>query len=512
MHPGDDELQALAAHGEVTRHVLDCLHCSQLLRDLVSPGSWQAPLDITGPVPGEEGPPSTLEEAVLLRALDMARRADVLAAAQKRQAQGAFEELLRHPPEARAEAVETEPRFRSLALAELALEAAEEAAEEDPPQSRHFAGLAVAILERLPETSRSRGYHAAAYALLADAERRQGRREVAEDLLAAAVRLLRDDPLDSEPRARLCRALGELRREQGRVDEALALFTRARTLAQQTRATLELMRAGVAEGWLLLEEFEPEAALAPLRQAEELAADQRLWLAAAHGLVLALAESGRHQELTKAVGQLAALRYVLASPRDQLRVDWIQAQVERRLGEKETARQHLEEVFERFLQAGYGIEAAGVALELAHHELDRPEETDAGRLQTLAGALAERGGLPSHLAAVMEFALLFPLRSRTGFTHDVLRQASEYLLQARLNPALLFHPLPEPHLVFLWSHLTRPQRQQAAEAAGVTLDPLGEPRSRRDRWWITWTHEALTGVRIEVPAGNGPDLDETDPG
>jgi hypothetical protein len=39
----------------------------------------------------------------------------------------------------------------------------------------------------------------------------------------------------------------------------------------------------------------------------------------------------------------------------------------------------------------------------------------------------------------------------------------------------------------------------------VGVDAAGEPRSREDLRLISWTHEALTGVRIEIPEGPGDD-------
>jgi hypothetical protein len=72
-------------------------------------------------------------------------------------------------------------------------------------------------------------------------------------------------------------------------------------------------------------------------------------------------------------------------------------------------------------------------------------------------------------------------------------------------PQKVFHPTSDPDLFLIWRDLTLRQRRQAAEAAMVGVDAAGEPRSREDLGLLSWTHEALTGVRIEIPEGRGGD-------
>jgi hypothetical protein len=81
----------------------------------------------------------------------------------------------------------------------------------------------------------------------------------------------------------------------------------------------------------------------------------------------------------------------------------------------------------------------------------------------------------------------------------VLLSAAAYVERARFNPAYPFHPTPEPERSMLWRDLTRSQRRQAAASADVQVDQDGFPASVENLFLISWTHEALTGVRLQLP-------------
>jgi hypothetical protein len=100
------------------------------------------------------------------------------------------------------------------------------------------------------------------------------------------------------------------------------------------------------------------------------------------------------------------------------------------------------------------------------------------------------------------FALPWSLQGVGSAALDALLSASHYVERARLNPDSPYHPEPEAERVLVWRDLSRGQRLRAAEAAGVppeSLDADGYPSSLEDYRKIAWTHEALTGARIQLP-------------
>ncbi|HEX9944275.1 MAG TPA: tetratricopeptide repeat protein [Thermoanaerobaculia bacterium] len=519
MHLGAEGIAALletGLEGELA-HLLACPRCrrrlASVLDEPVLEEAGGAAGELRPPAPGD-GRSTALVDRVLARALEIHHLEQRRSLADVHQTYGLYAELLNVPPQARREVLEADARFRSPDLAELLLAAADEAAADDPLRSHHLAGLAMAVLERVAATARLRRLQAVAYCALAEADRRRGRVDTAEDLLKAAMDELRNDPILTEARARLCRTLAAVRQDQGRLDEALGLFARARAMAEELAADDELAKAGLAEGWLLLAEDEPDAAVPRLREAFNLTAVERepyQTLSALHGLALAYAEQAREDVLPTLYAFLDAMGEYLVKPLDEVRVRWVRSQVDWRLGERDRALAGLAEVFQRFVAAGLAVEAATAGLELARRRLESGVSPAAAEpLEEIARALAPLapGKLPAHLAAVVEFALLFPRRGQSGYYMDVLSSATAYVERAQFNSRLPFFPLSDPDLVLAWTELAPAQRQKAAAAAGVALEEGGEPLKAGDLARIAWTHEALTGVRILVPDEPGPEDDD----
>jgi tetratricopeptide (TPR) repeat protein len=503
VHLDPEAMGALlsAVPSEPLAHLLACARCRRRLSGLaVDLGSPEERLDAGDLVPAVEAPAGT-SQRVLLRAIDLAQaRAGREEAEEDRRH---FDELLRLAPDRRTSAIGSQLSFQTLGLAAILVSAAGQDLDEDPRRSRHLAGLAVFLLDRLEETAGRRQLGAVATVLLAEVERRVGRHEVAEDLLKQAAVELQDEPLALKARVSLCRSWAALRRDQGRLDEALALLERAAAIAEELGSYDELAHLRLAEGWLLLEELEPERALLPLREALahlESADDPRALLSNLQALAGVYAEIGDHDRLADVETRIEALGLQFSDPLDQVRVRWVQARIHRARSQREAAIALLEEVFHRLAAEGPGHEAALAGLELARC-LAEEGATRTDALRGIAGVLADLP-LPSHLVAPILFALRLAAQ-REGAFQDALLAASVYVERGRFNPQRVFHPTSDPDLFLLWHDLTLRQRRQAAEAAMVGVDAAGEPRSREDLGLISWTHEALTGVRIEIPEAPG---------
>jgi tetratricopeptide (TPR) repeat protein len=427
------------------------------------------------------------------------------------------EALLKLPPEVRIEAVEAQNRYRTPEMVDILLAEARNSSL-DPPAARHLAGLAGAILGHNNGTARRQRVESLISCILADAERRMGRLDLSEDILVDAADSLRDQPLILEERVVLCRSLSALRQEQGRVDEALGLLDHATTLAEELGNFHELGLVRLAYGWLLLEEYEPERAILPLREAlalldpvptgnfpeetDQTSDDPYPAFSALHALTLAYADLGDDEFLQGTLTALEQLAPQLPDPLDRVRIRWIRARAEARRDQFEVAFSVLGEVFDSLLTLGPGEEAALAALDLARWTAEQSIRDSAfqARFDEIAQKLfaLPSSRLAPHLRIVLRFALDFPKRGAGAFL-DVLIGAASYIERARFNSDYPFHPTPEPERVILWSDLNRHHRRQAAASAGVDLDRNGYPRNSDDHLLIAWTHEALTGQRIQLP-------------
>jgi hypothetical protein len=178
-------------------------------------------------------------------------------------------------------------------------------------------------------------------------------------------------------------------------------------------------------------------------------------------------------------------------------------------------------VFERLADQGPGYLASLAGLELAEILIDLEPAAQASSLidailARLAALPADR--LPPHLWAAVRFALTLASKRRGAYM-DALLAAEHWLERARFNPDLPYLPLPEPDDVVAWASLSEEQRARLVQDA---LEPTAAARlkslsafdllaqlTRADFNLLLWTHEALTGVRIQSPPY---DFEDTPPG
>ena len=279
---------------------------------------------------------------------------------------------------------------------------------------------------------------------------------------------------------------------------------RACALFEENGEFDELAEARLEEGLILLEELEHERALAALREALPLvdsAAYPRLAVAVLHALALTCADLGRSESLRQVLEALDALRKVLPDRLDGVRIRWIRAQVEWRLGNLKPAIERLQRVFAALLEGGApATETATAALELARMHVDKHPGSPPSTYHDLLLALeplAREGRLAAPLWEVSSFALGFAQKGK-GYSAEVLDRAIRHLQVAQYNPELPFHPLSDPKDVVSWRELPEAARRAASLSAGVEL-VRGEPGAPGARNLLAWTHEALTGVRIQFP-------------
>ncbi|HXU29776.1 MAG TPA: tetratricopeptide repeat protein [Thermoanaerobaculia bacterium] len=238
-------------------HLLCCERCSARAAGTLG----LAPIPRSGRVQ-EAAPPDRERYGRLFDRLESTVVGAQEALARDRAEAGALlKDLLRtRGKQARLERLHADSRFQSPALAEALL--AEPA--DDPEQRRDLVQLAIAVLDFEPEpvgaATRRASLRAAAHIALGDVLRTLGDLDGAEAVLQFAPEWIErtGDVLDA---ANFCRALGALRRDQNRRDEAIALLTRAVDLYEEIGQSDAEARTRVELGELCLQTGEPGRAL-----------------------------------------------------------------------------------------------------------------------------------------------------------------------------------------------------------------------------------------------------------
>ncbi|HEX9668003.1 MAG TPA: hypothetical protein VGC93_00845 [Thermoanaerobaculia bacterium] len=207
-------------------HALVCDSCRAVLREV---------LEAQTPAPRQE-PPSRFSRPIDYSAMWTALEAKLAAEVpdifrEREAAQRELEKLLRLRRDHRAAVARP-----SAALALLLLDRSAEVTASDPREAEHLARLVITLVgkldvARVPVTLLAE-LNSQAWALVGNARRHR------RDLTGADFAFLRaqarlDLATDLAVNATFCRLLAELRREQGRNEEARALQERARTLFAQ---------------------------------------------------------------------------------------------------------------------------------------------------------------------------------------------------------------------------------------------------------------------------------------
>jgi hypothetical protein len=397
----------------------------------------------------------------------------------------------------------TEPRYASL---EVAWQLLEVARDEEPMLALRMIDLAwdigtgfvardpAALLYRqlLVEVRCER-----AHRLLDTADRAAAAQE-----LRRAAGLLAPDL--GYGRALYCRALARLRREQRRLEEAVALGERAATLLDDYGSTLEAGQAQVEQAWALIEAGDPDEALPLLEVAMPLVEGvQLLTVTGRLGMAVALRECGDSAGAGRLLVMADRLIADVTEPRMRLHLRRLAAEAARRCGYSFSAMRRLGRVVTGLLAIGEDHEAAGALLELLALCLERqwPRAFKMSAVQLALDALFESAQLHPGSRAVIGFlawVLRDPDRLRAA---EVVASAGRYLDQSRYRPDLPFEPTRGKSLELLeWDYLEPRVRASICAEVGAE-EEIGHRRGQdleadlRD--FISWRYEVLRNVRIE---------------
>lgn len=338
---------------DLLRHLLDCASCAARV---------QAQLKtLPAPQTGERIDYSPIWP----RVLDRARSAETRARRIQGRAFERLEELLATPLPSRFERVHRERRFAHQVIAEEALAHIRAR----PEYREDLARIALAVLERLPERESLRavriGLLAAARCHLAEALRCQGLLDRAEHELERIG--LPTEMSDALERAHYCRVLGAVRRDRGRLDEALALFSRAIELYEDLREIEALAEVRLALGALHLDLLDARRAQLAfenvLRIPESL--PSRLTYRAVKGRVLSFLLSDGPEVALGALDEASTTTPGMAESPEVFALLALRGRIELETGDAESASPTLTKAFQGLLESGALLEAAQAGAGLA---------------------------------------------------------------------------------------------------------------------------------------------------
>jgi tetratricopeptide (TPR) repeat protein len=257
-------------------------------------------------------------------------------------------------------------------LSEALLEQCRDLRSSDPEGMILSASLALSLIERAiaqnGDSAEMADREARAWAELGNAYR------VADDMIAAEAALTnaltRSDRGTGDPvlLARLMDLTASLYIDQRRFQEARRLLDCVQAIHQSQGDTQAAARTFISKGIASNYALDPEGALRflneGLRQIDP-AQDPKLVLAAVHGLLWCLVDTGHAAEANLLLGEARALYEAHGERFDQLRRLWLEGRIAIQLEEDEKAEQTLQQVREGYREADIAFDVALVSLDLA---------------------------------------------------------------------------------------------------------------------------------------------------
>lgn len=366
------------------------------------------------------------------------------------EAAGALEELLSLPgPGARARAIGADPaRFGNPALCELLLERARVTVHDSPAEAEELAGLAEAVASALPgglygpDFCRDRLAETRAHR--ANALRALGDLRAARRLLAEAERLA-DGSADPFLRGEVASFAASLARDQRRWNEATAYLDEAERRFREIDACFDLVaRVRLKRASVLMHVGSSREAAAIARGVlDELErsggaagkAGEQLRFIARHNLVSYLCEAGDHRAAREQMARLAPALNEHRERSFRLRGQWLRGKIAHGLDELELAERELRAARDGFLEAGLGLDAAIVALDLAVLFAGQGRDRAVRRIASWTAGLFEACDL--HPDALAALGLFRSAAEREALGAVEIRRLIRYLEAVRTAPAVL---------------------------------------------------------------------------
>jgi tetratricopeptide (TPR) repeat protein len=313
-------------------------------------------------------------------------------------------ELLASPPKVWLARIRGEERFRSPDLFDLLVEECHGALPFEPHRAQDFARVAVdlgrLLSAQVAQDPALEETLCRALCLGSHADRLLGEHRKADSLLVRAAFFT------SDPAARgfYCRALGLLRWDQGRTEEAAALFHQASRRYRELEDTREEAICSALLGLLSSEDGEWNQAASALLKSRAgldsqhhalLAAQAHLALARCHALMDRPAEAQALRQNVWTLYPCVPVEEAMAS------LLWREAQVAEALGDLDDAGTLLDSVRRRYIANGYLPEATLTTLQLSWIRARQGRTTEAFELSAkLTEAFEGKRGFDVSLRAL----------------------------------------------------------------------------------------------------------------
>jgi tetratricopeptide (TPR) repeat protein len=347
-----------------------------------------------------------------------------------------FERLERHGEAERPAIVRIGHEYRSWALCEKVCLASAREASRKVERAAAWASLAKEIAARIrgPEEWRNRvqGY-AAAHA--ANVLRVSGELKAADVAFEEAKQLWRSgsDPDAVLDPGRLLDLEASLRKDQRRLDEALALLDEAANVGRHPE------RALILKGITLEKMGQYENAVETLLHAAPLVegqGDSRLTYMLRFNLAVNYCHLSRFGEATELVQQVRELVLERGDENELIRVNWLTGRIAAGLGRPWEARKLLKEARREFGRRQMSYDVALALLEEAALLLDEHQTAEAKVLTQELAVVFESKGV--HREALAALRLFQEAVEREEATADLARRILGYLFRARYDQGLRF--------------------------------------------------------------------------
>jgi hypothetical protein len=282
-----------------------------------------------------------------------------------------YEELLEHEAVQGLMQIHSTRRYASLALCELLLRTARDAAIEDAERARRATELAVRVAEQLDLDLYGapvvQDIRATAWAYLADTGRTHADLRLAESAMKIAETLVDEGTGDPLVKAELLALKASLLSYGGRFDEALHLLNKVAALYRRAGDRHLLGRTYIKKGTILGNAGEVPAALRLIRSGMDLidpSREPRLMVCATHNYIWFLKENGRTGQAAACVEGARRLYQRAGDRRDLGRLRWVEGKIAEHPGDRET---NLLAARDGLAREGLAYEAALAAMDLAVH-------------------------------------------------------------------------------------------------------------------------------------------------
>jgi len=358
---------------------------------------------------------------------------------QKDEAPELLVELLSHPRERQRLLTRNNPRFQSVPLAELWLDAIWERGLDHPDEAEESVDLVLELIETIsPALMGAKildDLRGRAWAFRGNFRRIRGHFRSAWEAFRIAEGFIAQGSGDLLEKARLFGLESTLCRVQGRLQEARELIQKAVRIYVSTDERHLAGRTMVTQALLLSEEGESDQAIRVLKDAVgmiDAERDPHLVLVAHQNLMKYLTHLGRYEEAQAMLPRVRQRTVEIGRRFELLRLRWLEGNIQLGLGHESRAEIAFLEVRKGFLELELGVDVALVSLDLAALYLRQSRTAEIKRLASEMVPIFESRDVHQNvIAALLLFKKAVDLETLTA---RMVEEVSTVLQRSKSRP------------------------------------------------------------------------------